>query len=38
MYKCTYCGRYLKEHYEVCPGCGSNKIEKTEELGEKIIK
>ncbi len=26
MYKCDYCGRYLKTHYDECPGCGSVKF------------
>ena len=29
MYKCKYCGRYLKDNYSNCPGCGSNNFERT---------
>lgn len=33
MYKCKYCGRFLKESYNNCPGCGSNKFEKIRNFG-----
>ena len=33
MYKCNYCGRYLKNEYESCPGCGSTHIEKLNDTG-----
>lgn len=23
MYQCKYCGRYLKNNYNNCPGCGA---------------
>ncbi len=28
MLKCSYCGRYLKNSYDVCPGCGSSSFKK----------
>lgn len=33
MYKCKYCGRYLKNNYNDCPGCGSNTFEITHNKG-----
>ena len=33
MFKCSYCGRYLKNQYDNCPGCGSNKFEKISNPG-----
>lgn len=33
MYHCKYCGRYLKENYNNCPGCGANKFEKIKKHG-----
>lgn len=33
MYQCKYCGRYLKEAYDNCPGCGSNKFDKISNFG-----
>ena len=38
MYKCNYCGRYLKNQYDVCPGCGSSSFETKSFMGEKVIK
>ena len=38
MYECDYCGRKLKNHYEVCPGCGSNKFTQKAYMGEIVIK
>ena len=38
MYKCNYCGRYFKNQYDVCPGCGSTHFESKSFLGEKVIK
>ena len=38
MFKCNYCGRYLKKKYEKCPGCGSKSFEKLQNYQEKIIK
>lgn len=37
MYKCKYCGRYLKKEYETCPGCNSKEFEKIEQFGPKVI-
>ncbi len=37
MYVCNYCGRYLKNEYEVCPGCGGNSFKTKAYLGETII-
>lgn len=33
MYKCKYCGRYLKNNYNNCPGCGSINFEKVNIFG-----
>ena len=33
MYRCKYCGRYLKSSYDNCPGCGSNSYEYVNSVG-----
>lgn len=38
MYICEYCGRYLKEKVDKCPGCGSSSFNKTQNIGEIVIK
>lgn len=38
MYICEYCGRYLKEKVDKCPGCGGSKFTKTQNIGEIVIK
>ena len=38
MYVCNYCGRYLKNEYDVCPGWGSHSFKKVQEKKEKVIK
>ena len=37
MYVCNYCNRKLKNHYEVCPGCGGNTFTEKSYLGETTI-
>ena len=37
MHICNYCGRYLKEEYEKCPGCGGSSFTNKAYLGEEII-
>ena len=37
MHICNYCGRYLKEEYEQCPGCGGSSFTNKAFLGEQII-
>lgn len=38
MFVCNYCGRYLKNEYKNCPGCGSTSFSTVSWFGEKIIK
>lgn len=38
MYKCNYCGRYLKKKYDTCPGCGGNNFSKEASYTTKVIK
>ena len=38
MLVCNYCGRNLKEKYNICQGCGSSKLERINDFGKAIIK
>ena len=37
MYRCEYCNRYLKNKYDKCPGCGSNKLKRMQNYNEERI-
>ena len=37
MQVCNYCGRNLKQHYEICPGCGSNSFTEKRDMGESYV-
>ncbi len=37
MQVCNYCGRNLKQHYEICPGCGSNSFMEKIDPGDYYI-
>ena len=37
MQVCNYCGRNLKQHYEICPGCGSNSFTEKRDLGDSYV-
>ena len=38
MQVCNYCGRFLKNEYASCPGCGSTTFKKVSDFSEKVIK
>ena len=37
MQVCNYCGRVLKNHFDICPGCGSSDLKKLEKDGQLVI-
>lgn len=37
MQVCNYCGRFLKNHFDICPGCGSSDLKKSDQDGQFVI-
>ena len=38
MLVCDGCGRYLKKHYDICPGCSFNNLTTTSLSGKIIVR